>query len=135
MTFIRFFFYLIALTLVQVGIVLAIPELVPVNDVIRVIVFFAVLTAAIYPIANMGAGSKDGYTFITTAYIAIGLRFILSMCYVVYYKMTRTTYENGFIFSFFISYIFYTVFEITSLTAKLRPDLKAKQSSNEPGNK
>ncbi|MES2691116.1 MAG: hypothetical protein V4658_11975 [Bacteroidota bacterium] len=134
MTFIRFYLYLIAITLLQVGIVLSIPQLIPVNDVIKAIVFFAILTAAIFPIANMGAGNKDGYTFITTAYIAIGLRFILSMCYVVYYKLTRTTYENGFIFSFFISYIFYTVFEITSLTAKLRPNLKGKTSSDESVN-
>lgn len=134
MTFIRFYFYLIAITLIQVGIVLAIPQLIPVQDVIKAIVFFAILTAAIFPIANIGAGSKDGYTFITTAYIAIGIRFILSMCYVVYYKLTRTTYETGFIFSFFISYIFYTVFEITSLTAKLRPNLKGKTSSDESVN-
>ena len=134
MTFLRFYFYLIAITLIQVGIALAIPQLIPVQDVIKAIVFFAILTAAIFPIANIGAGSKDGYTFITTAYIAIGIRFILSMCYVVYYKLTRTTYENGFIFSFFISYIFYTVFEITSLTAKLRPNLKGKTSSDESVN-
>lgn len=134
MTFIRFYLYLVAITLIQVGIAMAIPQLIPVNDVIKAIVFFAILTAAIFPIAHMGAGNKDAYTFITTAYIAIGLRFILSMCYVVYYKLTRTTYENGFIFSFFISYIFYTVFEITSLTAKLRPNLKGKTSSDESVN-
>jgi hypothetical protein len=134
MTLIRFYIFLIAITLLQIGVALAIPQLIPVNDVIKAVVFFAILTAAIYPIANIGAGNKDGYTFITTAYLAIGIRFVLSMCYVVYYKLTRSTYELGFIFSFFISYIFYTLFEITSLTAKLRPNLKEKRSSNESTN-
>jgi hypothetical protein len=134
MTFIRFYIFLVAITLLQVGVVLAIPHLVPVNDVLKVIGFMAILTAVTYPIANIGAGNKDAYTFIITAYLTIGIRFILSMCYVVYYKYTRTNYELGFIFSFFIAYIFYTVFEITSLTAKLRPDLKEKQSSNESTN-
>lgn len=134
MTFIRFYLFLLAITLIQIGIVTAIPNLVPVTDVVKAIAFFAILTGAIYPIANIGAGNKDRYTFITTAYISIGLRFILSMCYIVYYKLTRTQYELGFIFSFFASYIFYTVFEITSLTAKLRPNLKEKPSSNESNN-
>lgn len=118
----------------QVGIVLAIPHLVPTDDVLKAIFFMAILTAVIYPIAHLGAGNKDAHTFIITAYLTIGIRFILSICYVVYYKYTRTNYELGFIFSFFITYIFYTVFEITSLTAKLRPDLKQKQSSNESTN-
>lgn len=134
MTFIRFYIFLVAITLLQVGVVLAIPHLVPTNDVLKAIFFMAILTAVIYPIAHLGAGNKDAHTFIITAYLTIGIRFILSMCYVVYYKYTRTNYELGFIFSFFITYIFYTVFEITSLTAKLRPDLKEKQSSNESTN-
>jgi len=134
MTFIRFYLFLVAITLLQVGVVLAIPHLVPTDDVLKAVFFMAILTAVIYPIAHIGAGNKDAHTFITTAYLTIGIRFILSMCYIVYYKYSRTNYELGFIFSFFITYIFYTVFEITSLTAKLRPDLKEKQSSNESTN-
>jgi hypothetical protein len=134
MTFIRFYFSLAVITILQVVVVLTIPHLVPTKDVINVIIFMSVLTAITYPIANIGAGNKDAHTFIITAYLTIGIRFILSMCYVIYYKYTRTNYELGFIFSFFITYIFYTVFEITSLTAKLRPDLKEKQSSNESNN-
>jgi hypothetical protein len=134
MTFIRFYLFLIAITLLQVGVVLAIPHLVPTDDVLKAVFFMAILTAVIYPIAHIGAGNKDAHTFIITAYLTIGIRFILSMCYILYYKYSRTNYELGFIFSFFITYIFYTVFEITSLTAKLRPDLKEKQSSNESTN-
>jgi hypothetical protein len=93
-----------------------------------------ILTALIYPIAYMGAGKKDGYAFIISAYLTIGIRFIFSIFYILYYRYTRTNYELGFIFSFFITYIFYTVFEITSLTAKLRLDLKEKHSSNESNN-
>jgi hypothetical protein len=126
MTFIRFYIFLIAITLLQIGFVLCIPHLVPTKDIINAIVFMAILTALIYPIAYIGAGKKDRFTFIISAYLTIGIRFILSICYIIYYKYTRTNYELGFIFSFFITYIFYTVFEITSLTAKLRLDLKEK---------
>jgi len=126
MTFIRFYIFLIAITLLQIGVVLCIPHLVPTKDIINAIVFMAILTALIYPIAYIGAGKKDRFTFIISAYLTIGIRFILSICYIIYYKYTRTNYELGFIFSFFITYIFYTVFEITSLTAKLRLDLKEK---------
>ncbi len=93
-----------------------------------------ILTAAVYPIAMIGRKSSDGYTFVTAAYIAIGLRFILSLCFIVYYKITRTHYELSFIFAFFGSYILYTVFEIYWLTAKLRPILKEKASTNESNN-
>lgn len=134
MNFLRFYLYLLALTLFQVAVVMAVPQLVPVQDVIKAVVFLGILTAAIYPIARIGKGGHDPHTFIITAYIAIGLRFVLSMCYIVYYKLTRNSYDTGFIFSFFISYIFYTVFEITSLTAKLRPNLKGRPSSNESDN-
>lgn len=131
MTHLRFYLFLVAITLIQVGIVMAIPGLVPVKDTILAIVFFAILTGAIYPIASLGAGSKDGYTFITTAYISIGIRFLLSICYIVYYKLTRTSYDMGFIIAFFASYIFYTVFEIISLTAKLRPNFNGNAGHDE----
>jgi hypothetical protein len=134
MTFIRFYIFLIAITLIQIGVALCIPHLVPTKDVINAIFFMTILTALIYPIAYMGAGKKDGYAFIISAYLTIGIRFIFSIFYILYYRYTRTNYELGFIFSFFITYIFYTVFEITSLTAKLRLDLKEKHSSNESNN-
>jgi hypothetical protein len=134
MTFIRFYFFLLALTLFQIAIVWALPELLPVNDTVKAIIFLGVLTGAIFPIAHMGAGKKDGYLFITTAYLSIGLRFILSLCYIIVYRFTRTEYHKSFILAFFIAYIFYTVFEITSLTAKLRPDIKKKPSRNDVTN-
>jgi hypothetical protein len=132
---IKFYSYLIALTLFQIGLVLAFPDIFVVKDTVISIIFMGILTAAIYPIAMIGRKSDDGYTFITTAYISIGLRFILSLCFIVYYKLTRTHYELSFIFAFFASYILYTVFEIYWLTAKLRPILKEKASTNESNNK
>lgn len=132
---IKFYSYLLALTLFQIGLVMGFPEIFVVKDTVISIIFMGILTAAIYPIAMIGRKSSDGYTFITTAYIAIGLRFILSLCFIVYYKLTRTHYELSFIFAFFASYILYTVFEIYWLTAKLRPILKEKASTNESNNK
>jgi hypothetical protein len=129
-----FYLYLIGLMLVQVGIVMQMPHLLPVNDTVTTIIFFAILTAAIYPIARIGRKSNDGYTFVIAAYISIGLRFILSLCFVVYYKLTRTSYETGFILAFFASYILYTLFEIYWLTAKLRPISTEKANTNEPNN-
>ncbi len=79
MTLIRFTFLLLAVTLFQIGIVLAIPNLVPVNDTIKAIVFFATITAAISPIARFGRNHSDPSMFINTAYISIGLRFIMSL--------------------------------------------------------
>jgi hypothetical protein len=131
---IRFYSYLLGITFFQVGIILAFPAIFVVKDTVISIIFMSILTAAIYPIASIGRKSSDGYTFITTAYISIGLRFILSLCFIVYYKLTRSHYELSFIFAFFASYILYTVFEIYWLTAKLRPILKEKDSTNESNN-
>jgi hypothetical protein len=131
---IRFYSFLLALTFFQISVILALPSLFVVKDTVISIIFMGILTAAIYPIASIGRKSADGYTFITTAYIAIGLRFILSLCFIVYYKLTRSHYELSFIFAFFASYILYTVFEIYWLTAKLRPILKEKDSTNESNN-
>ncbi len=127
----RFYTLLFGLTLLQAGIVLAFPETFVVKDTVISIIFMAILTAAVFPIAVIGRKSSDGYTFIIAAYISIGLRFILSLCFIVYYKMTRSHYELSFIFAFFTSYILYTIFEIYWLTAKLRPILKEKASTNE----
>lgn len=126
MTFIRFYALLLLITLLQLGIIYLLPQVNNWADNARAIVFLAILTAAIYPIASVGIGSKNGYAFITTAYLSIGLRFMFSIGYIVYYKYTRTSFDKGFIILFFVSYIFYTVFEITSLTAKLRPDTTKK---------
>ncbi len=133
-TGITFYVYLIGITLLQVGGVLQIPHLLPVKDTVTTIIFFCILTAVIYPIASIGRKSKDGYTFVIAAYISIGLRFILSLCFIVYYKLTRTSYETGFILAFFGSYILYTIFEIYWLTAKLRPISTEKANTNEPNN-
>src|SRR6187402_1957028 len=102
---IKFYSYLLGLTFLQIGLVLGFPNIFVVKDTVISIIFMGILTAAIYPIAMIGRKSSDGYTFITTAYIAIGLRFILSLCFIVYYKLTRTHYELSFIFAFFASYI------------------------------
>lgn len=134
MIYIRFYLFLLAITLFQIGIVWSLPHLLPVDDVTKAIVFLAILTAAIYPIALMGTGQKDGNLFIASAYLSIGLRFILSLCYIIFYRYTRTEYHKSFILAFFIAYIFYTVFEITSLTAKLRPDIKKKTSRDDVTN-
>ncbi|AMS27276.1 hypothetical protein AEM51_09880 [Bacteroidetes bacterium UKL13-3] len=131
---IRFYAFLIGLTLLQVGIVMLFPVAFAVKDTVISIMFMAILTAAIYPIAVIGRKSDDGYTFIISAYISIGLRFILCLCFIIYYKLTRSHYELSFIFAFFGSYILYTIFEIYWLTAKLRPILKEKTSTNESNN-
>jgi hypothetical protein len=131
---IRFYSFLLGIAFLQIGLVMAFPDVFPMKDTVISIIFMGILTAAVYPIAMIGRKSSDGYTFVTAAYIAIGLRFILSLCFIVYYKITRTHYELSFIFAFFGSYILYTVFEIYWLTAKLRPILKEKASTNESNN-
>jgi hypothetical protein len=131
---IAFYCYLAAIALLQIIIVMQMPQLLLVTDTVTTIIFFAILTAVIYPIASMGRKSADGYTFVIAAYISIGLRFILSLCYVVYYKLTRTHYETSFILAFFASYILYTLFEIYWLTAKLRPISTEKPNTNESTN-
>lgn len=131
---ILFYFYLVAITFLQIGITMQLPDLLPVNDTVISIIFMGIVTAAIYPIASIGRKSNDGHTFVMSAYITIGLRFLLSLCFILYYKITRTSYEMGFILAFFISYILFTIFEIYWLTAKLRPNLNEKGSINEPNN-
>lgn len=131
----RFYALLFGLTLLQIGIITAFPETFVVKDTVISIIFMGILTGAIFPIAMVGRKSDDGYTFIIAAYISIGIRFLLSLCFIVYYKITRTHYDLSFIFAFFASYILYTIFEIYWLTAKLRPILKEKASTNESNNK
>ena len=131
----RFYAFLLGLSLLQIGVILQFPDVFVVKDTVISIIFMGILTGAIYPIASIGRKSDDGYTFIILAYISIGLRFILSLCFIVYYKLTRSHYELSFIFAFFASYILYTLFDIYWLTAKLRPILKEKASTNEPNNK
>jgi hypothetical protein len=131
----KFYLYLVGITLLQIGIVLQLASLLPVTDTLISIIFMGVLTAAIYPIAMNGRKSNDGFTFVISAYASIGIRFILSLCFVVYYKITRSHYEMGFILAFFASYILYTLFEIYWLTTKLRPNLNEKASTNDSNNK
>ncbi|MFN7312234.1 MAG: hypothetical protein ACK5UI_02025 [Bacteroidota bacterium] len=131
MILLRFYLWLIGITLLQIGVIYVIPNYASIADGIKVIVFMAIVTGAIHPIANVGFGSKSGHTFIISAYLTIGIRFLLALAYAVYYKLTHNTYETGFILTFFATYIFYTIFEIITLTAKLRPDLNGKKSTNE----
>ncbi len=134
-TYIGFFMTLIAITAFQLVAIFLLQDSLPLKDTSTAIFFLAILTAAIFPIASIGKKSNDAYTFIISAYISIGVRFILSMCYILYYKYTRDHYPIGFIFAFFISYILYTIFEIYWLTAKLRPNLKENESSDGLTNK
>jgi hypothetical protein len=132
---IRFYLYLLGITLLLLAIVDLMPKDYPRYDIKLSVIFLALITAAIFPIAVVGRKNKDGHVFITTAYLSIGLRFLLSLVFVLYYKLTRSTYELSFIFSFFTSYILYTLFEIYWLTAKLRTDLKDKTTPNDVINK
>lgn len=134
MIFIRFYLYLVALTLIQIGIVLGFPHVFYTNECIKAILFLGLITGLSYPIANIGVGSKDGFTFISSAYLSIGIRLVLSMVYIVYYKLAKHPFNLSFIFTFFATYIFYTIFEIIYLTAKLRPNSKEKTSSNDSDN-
>jgi hypothetical protein len=132
---VKFYSILMGLTLFLIGTVKLLPENFPTKDMMSVLIFFAILTALIYPIAAIGRKSNEPYTFIAAAYISIGLRFVLSLCFVIYYKYTRSSYEISFILFFFIAYILYTLFEIYWLTAKLRPDLTDKTTNNDAINK
>ncbi|MBW7845349.1 MAG: hypothetical protein H3C45_06840 [Bacteroidia bacterium] len=135
MSFIRFFLYLVLITVIQIGCVFLLQDYLIVKDVLKVILFFAILTFAIYPISLIGKNHKDPSMFVNIAYITIGFRFIMSMVYILYYKYTHDFYPKSFIFSFFISYVFYTIFEITAVTVKLRPNLNNGKGGNDPANK
>ena len=135
MSFIRFFLYLVLITVIQIGCVFLLQDYLIVKDVLKVILFFAILTFAIYPISLIGKNHKYPSMFVNISYITIGFRFIMSMVYILYYKYTHDFYPKSFIFSFFISYVFYTIFEITAVTVKLRPNLNNGKGGNDPANK
>ena len=94
MSFIRFFLYLVLITVIQIGCVFLLQDYLIVKDVLKVILFFAILTFAIYPISLIGKNHKDPSMFVNIAYITIGFRFIMSMVYILYYKYTHDFYPK-----------------------------------------
>lgn len=94
------------------------------------LLFFAMLTLASFLLSYRSLG-KDRFTFVNTAYGTFSLRMFATVLYIFFYLRDRGTYSKSFILFIFAVYIFYTLFEIYYLTAKLHPDLKRDKQRND----
>jgi hypothetical protein len=94
------------------------------------LLFFALLTLISFLISYRSLG-KDRFTFVNTAYGTFSLRMFATVLYIFFYLRDRGTYSKTFILLIFGVYIFYTLFEIYYLTAKLHPDLKRDKQRND----
>lgn len=94
------------------------------------LMFFAILTLVSFLLSYRSLG-KDRFTFVNTAYGTFSLRMFATVLYIFFYLRDRGTYSKSFILFIFAVYIFYTLFEIYYLTAKLHPDLKRDKQRND----
>ncbi|MHA6250148.1 hypothetical protein ACXYMU_19600 [Pontibacter sp. CAU 1760] len=90
------------------------------------LLFFIFITGFTYYLTQMGA-KNDPDNFQVYYFASMGFRMVLSLgviaLYAYFYKEGRLT----FVFNFFALYFLFTGFEIYSLLANLRPNLKRQE--------
>ncbi len=104
--------------------------LLPEPESTTTLLFFALLTLLSFLLSYRSLG-KDRFTFVNTAYGTFSLRLFATIFYIFFYLRGRESYSKSFILLIFGVYIFYTLFEIYYLTAKLHPDLKRDEPRND----
>ena len=109
---------------------LSLSGILPEQESTSTLLFFAMLTLASFLLSYRSLG-KDRFTFVNTAYGTFSLRMFATVLYIFFYLRNRGTYSKSFILFIFAVYIFYTLFEIYYLTAKLHPDLKRDKQRND----
>ena len=85
--------------------------------------FFMLLTSLTYFITDMGF-RRNSQTFFRGLYGSIGLRFLFSIFFIVIYLIINEVKDKMFIVEFLLFYLFFTMFEIFHLVAKLRSEKK-----------
>lgn len=85
--------------------------------------FFILITAATFYITRLGI-SYDKDNFQLYYFGSMGFRMILSIGVIFVYVFLFSENELQFVLNFFVLYFLFTGFEIYSLLANLRPNLK-----------
>ncbi len=85
--------------------------------------FFVLVTAGTFYITRLGV-SYDKDNFQLYYFGSMGFRMILSITVVFIYVFLFSENELQFVLNFFVLYFLFTGFEIYSLLANLRPNLK-----------
>ncbi|WP_439880616.1 hypothetical protein ACSX1A_15855 [Pontibacter sp. MBLB2868] len=85
--------------------------------------FFVVVTAGTFYITRLGI-SYDEDNFQLYYFGSMGFRMILSIAVIFIYVYLFSENELQFVLNFFVFYFLFTGFEIYSLLANLRPNLK-----------
>ncbi|MBC5993889.1 hypothetical protein [Pontibacter cellulosilyticus] len=85
--------------------------------------FFVLVTALAFYVTRLGI-SYDEDNFQLYYFGSMGFRMILSIAVIFIYVYLFSENELQFVFNFFVFYFLFTGFEIYSLLANLRPNLK-----------
>nr|WP_245402668.1 hypothetical protein [Pontibacter sp. E15-1] len=85
--------------------------------------FFVLVTAGTFYITRLGI-SYDQDNFQLYYFGSMGFRMMLSIAVVFIYVFLFSENELQFVLNFFVLYFLFTAFEIYSLLANLRPNLK-----------
>ncbi|MES2656093.1 MAG: hypothetical protein V4620_10920 [Bacteroidota bacterium] len=104
-----------------------------VNDALICVSFYCLVTCLVFFISYLGK-TQGNQQFVLFSYAALGLRFVSSLFYVLYYALTHKTYQLAFIFYFMLLFILFIVFEIYILTTKLRSDSGRNEATDEQSN-
>lgn len=88
-----------------------------------ILVFFVLVTAGTFYITRLGI-SYDQDNFQLYYFGSMGFRMMLSIAVVFIYVYLFSENELQFVLNFFVLYFLFTGFEIYSLLANLRPNLK-----------
>lgn len=88
-----------------------------------ILAFFVVITGFTYYLVQLGY-KNDLDNFQVYYFASMGLRMVLSIGVVVLYVFFYEEGRLSFVFNFFALYFIFTGFEIYSLLANLRPNLK-----------
>ncbi len=102
------------------------------EHILYIVCYQACLALLTYVMVGRGIDSKDPYDFYNNFMGATTIRLILSaVVLLVYIVNTEKSHHLLFAMTFFVLYIFYTVFEIITLLYKLRPNSETKTEQNE----
>lgn len=84
--------------------------------------FYTVVGVVIGKRSQRAVLSASNSTFFTGVIGAIGIRLLLCVLFLAIYMIISDLKSKTFIIYYLILYLFYTIFEITQLVSKLRPE-------------
>lgn len=84
-----------------------------------ILIFYATVTAVIHYLTSNAVNRSDS-SFITAILGSMGLKLLLSIAFMVFYLLNNRVNSTWFAVDLIVLYLFFTVFEISSLLRNLR---------------